>query len=70
MIHTGRPNVLRISVGSIAIPPLGEPETMVMGVSLKPSDLLARAQGAPQPAGPSAQPAPPAAQPAPAPLED
>jgi transcriptional regulator with XRE-family HTH domain len=70
MIHTGRPNVLRISVGNIVIPPLGEPETRVMGVSLKPADLLARAQGAPQPTGPAAQRAAPAAQPAPAPLED
>lgn len=70
MIHTGRPNVLRITVGSIVIPPLGEPEQRVMDISLKPADLIARAQGAQQPAGPAAQPAPPATQPAPAPLED
>ena len=70
MIHTGRPHVLRITVGSTVIPPLGEPETKVQDVSLKPADLLARAQAAPA-AGPAAQPAtPPATQPAPAPLED
>lgn len=70
MIHTGRPNVLRITVGSAVIPPLGEPEQRVMGVSLKPADLIARTQGAAQPAAAGAQAAPPAAQPAPPPLED
>ncbi|HEY5723934.1 MAG TPA: RodZ domain-containing protein [Allosphingosinicella sp.] len=73
MIHTGRPNVLRITVGSTVIPPLGEPEKRVMGVSLKPADLVARLQGAAQPAAPGPQAAPPAGTaPAPAqpPLED
>ena len=70
MIHTGRPNVLRITVGTTVIPPLGEPEQRVMGVSLKPADLLARGQATQQPAGPAAQPAPPPTQPVPAPLED
>jgi cytoskeletal protein RodZ len=73
MIHTGRPNVLRITVGSTVIPPLGEPEQRVMGVSLKPADLVARTQGAAQPAAAGAQAAPAGATlpaPAPAPPED
>jgi cytoskeletal protein RodZ len=70
MIHTGRPNVIRITVGSTVIPPLGEPEQRVTGVSLKAADLLARAQGTQQPAGPAAQSAPQGNQPPPAPLED
>jgi transcriptional regulator with XRE-family HTH domain len=48
-ILTGRPNVLRITVGASAIPPLGPPERRIRDVSLKPADLLARI-GAPAPA--------------------
>jgi cytoskeleton protein RodZ len=70
MIHTGRPNVLRITVGNTVIPPLGEPEQRVMGISLKPADLLARVQGAAQPAAQSAPPAGTQPAPAPVPLED
>ncbi|HEY1604052.1 MAG TPA: RodZ domain-containing protein [Allosphingosinicella sp.] len=54
-IRTGRPNVLKVAVGTAAIPPLGPPETMVKNVSLRPADLVARARGAPPPA---AAPAP------------
>jgi cytoskeleton protein RodZ len=43
-IRTGRPNVLRVSVGSAVLPPLGPPETMVKDVSLRAADLAARAQ--------------------------
>jgi cytoskeletal protein RodZ len=60
LIHTGRPNVLQINVGGTAIPPLGEPERRVSGVSLKPADLLARLQGATGGNGtPATIPAPP-----------
>lgn len=57
-IRTGRPNVLKITVGTTTIPPLGPPEKMVKNVSLRPADLIARANGAPTP---SAAPAPAAA---------
>jgi transcriptional regulator with XRE-family HTH domain len=53
-IRTGRPNVLRISVGTTAIPPLGPPEKMVKDVSLRPADLIARARGAAAPAAAAA----------------
>lgn len=56
-IRTGRPNVLKITVGSTTIPPLGPPETMVKNVSLRPADLIARAQGNPPPSA-TAAPAP------------
>jgi cytoskeleton protein RodZ len=49
MIRTGRPNALQISIGATQIPPLGEPERVISDVSLKPADLLARAQGGAQP---------------------
>jgi len=57
-IRTGRPNVLKITVGNTVIPPLGAPETMVKDVSLRPADLAARAQGgaAPAPAQPAGVP--------------
>jgi transcriptional regulator with XRE-family HTH domain len=56
MIRTGRPNALRVTVGSREIPPLGPPERLVADVSLLPADLVARAQ-APQPGPAPAQPA-------------
>src|SRR3954469_11247617 len=37
-IRTGRANVLRVSVGSAVVPPLGPPETMVKDVSLRAAD--------------------------------
>lgn len=55
-ILTGRPDALRITVGTTPIPPLGEPERTIADVSLKPADLIARATG-PQ-APPQAAPAP------------
>ncbi|HEX5181757.1 MAG TPA: RodZ domain-containing protein [Allosphingosinicella sp.] len=69
-IRTGRPNVLRISVGNMAIPPLGPPETMVRNVSLRPADLVARARGVPPPsaaAAPARRQAPARRRPPPAP---
>jgi cytoskeleton protein RodZ len=49
-LRTARANVLRVSVGSTQIPPLGPPETTISNVSLTAADLVARAQGAGAPA--------------------
>lgn len=61
-IRTGRANVLRVTVGSTAIPPLGPPEKMIKDVSLKPADLVARLQAGGAPAAPAAPAAVPPAQ--------
>lgn len=57
-IRTGRPQALRVTVGSVEIPPLGAPETTIDDVSLLPADLAARAgqsaAGALPPPGPAA----------------
>ena len=45
MILTGRPDALRVTVGTREIPPLGPPQRTISDVSLLPADLLAR--GAP-----------------------
>jgi transcriptional regulator with XRE-family HTH domain len=45
-LRTARANVLRVSVGSTQIPPLGPAETTIANVSLAPADLVARAHGA------------------------
>ena len=58
-ILTGRPNVLRITVGASAIPPLGPPERRVRDVSLKPADLLARLRATAPVAAASPAAAPP-----------
>ncbi|QJU59547.1 helix-turn-helix domain-containing protein [Sphingomonas sp. AP4-R1] len=42
---TGRPNALKVTVGSSVIPPLGPPEQRVRNVSLKPEALLERLSG-------------------------
>lgn len=42
---TGRPNVLRVTVGSVEIPPLGPAERRIRDVSLAPADLVAFARG-------------------------
>lgn len=51
---TGRPNVLRVTVGSVEIPPLGPAERRIRDVSLAPADLVAFARGG----GAAAAPAP------------
>jgi hypothetical protein len=56
-IVTGRPNVLQVTVGGTAIPPLGPPERRIKDVSLKAADLVARAQAG-GPAAPAATPTP------------
>ncbi|MEA3004269.1 MAG: cytoskeleton protein RodZ [Sphingomonadales bacterium] len=59
-IRMGRPNVLRVTVGTTQIPPLGPPERMVKDVSLRPADLLARAQAGATPPASAPAAAPPA----------
>lgn len=54
-ILTGRPQAVRVTVGTTVIPPLGTPERTIADVSLKADALLARAAAAP---APSPAPAP------------
>lgn len=49
VLTTGKPEALRVSVGTQQAPPVGEPGRTVTGVSLKPADLL-RLGAAPAPA--------------------
>lgn len=58
LILTGRPNVLRVTVGSTEIPALGPAERTISDVSLAPADLLARAGAAQGTAPPAAGAAP------------
>jgi len=51
---TGRPNAIRINVGSTVIPPLGPPEKTVADVSLLPADLIARPAPSAAPVAPKA----------------
>jgi cytoskeleton protein RodZ len=63
VLTTGKPEALRIAVGTTVAPPVGPPATTVSNVSLRPADLLR----GPQPAGaPAASPAQAAPQRAPA----
>jgi cytoskeletal protein RodZ len=52
VLRTGRPQSIRIAVGTADAPPVGAPDTTVSNVSLAPADLLR---------GPAATPATPAA---------
>jgi cytoskeleton protein RodZ len=63
-LKTGKPEALRISVGTAVAPPVGPPATKVMNVSLLGGDLLKGGQSAAPPQGPIAQP-PAAAKPRP-----
>jgi cytoskeletal protein RodZ len=54
-IMTGRPNALRVTVGGVEVPPLGEPERRIKGVGISAEALRAR----------TTTPAPPAPTPAP-----
>src|SRR5436305_9260824 len=83
VLKTGKPEALRINVGTTVAPPVGPPATTVSNVSLLPADLLkggrptAPAASAPPPAAAQAPPpkprprirrqAPPAPAPQPAP---
>jgi hypothetical protein len=40
VLRTGRPQSIRISVGTADAPPVGAPDTTVRNVSLAPADLL------------------------------
>ncbi len=65
VLTTGKPEALRVSVGSQQAPPVGEPGRTVSNVSLKPADLL-RQGAAPVPvaaASPAAAPPTPAQSP-------
>jgi cytoskeletal protein RodZ len=55
VLRTGRPQSIRIAVGTADAPAVGAPDTTVRNVSLLPADLLR---------GPAATPAPPSAPPA------
>lgn len=55
VLRTGRPQSIRIAVGTADAPPVGPADTTVSNVSLAPADLLR---------GPAATPAAPPAQPA------
>jgi transcriptional regulator with XRE-family HTH domain len=44
-LRTSRATALKVTVGTVTIPPLGPPETLIKEVSLKPDALLARATG-------------------------
>jgi transcriptional regulator with XRE-family HTH domain len=48
-LRTGRPDVLQISVGGQALPPLSDKPRLVSGISLEPASLLERARGVPAP---------------------
>ena len=61
-ILTGRPQAIRVTVGSTIIPPLGTPERTIADVSLRAGALLARAAA---PAMITAPATPPARSPAP-----
>jgi cytoskeletal protein RodZ len=63
-IRTGRPQALRVTVGSTVIPPLGDADRTIANVSLKAADLSARAQGQAAPAATQAPAAPAATAPA------
>jgi cytoskeletal protein RodZ len=56
-IMTGRPNVLRVTVGGVEVPPLGEPEKRIKGVGISAEALRARA-ASPAPAATATPPAP------------
>ena len=55
-ILTGRPNALRVAVGSTVIPALGAAEKTIADVSLLPADLVARAAPTPPAPAQTAQP--------------
>jgi cytoskeleton protein RodZ len=61
VLKTGKPEALKITVGTAVAPPVGPPAATVSDVSLLPADLMR----GPQTAAPA--PAPAAAEPAPAP---
>ena len=61
VLRTGKPEALRITVGSQPAPAVGPPATTVRDVSLLPADLMRGSQAAPAPAATGAQASPPQA---------
>jgi len=59
-LRTSIPQALKVTVGGRDVGPIGAPDTLVKNVSLKPADLVARAEG-----NGAVNPAPPAARPQP-----
>ena len=59
-LRTSIPQALKVTVGGRDIGPVGPADTLVKGVSLKPADLVARAEGSGTPSAPTtaAQPQP------------
>ncbi|MDK2761564.1 MAG: DUF4115 domain-containing protein [Sphingopyxis sp.] len=51
-LRTSIPQALKVTVGGRDIGPVGPADTLVKGVSLKPADLVARAEGSGTPAAP------------------
>jgi cytoskeletal protein RodZ len=60
VLKTGKPEALKVTVGTAVAPPVGPPATTVSNVSLLPADLM-KAPGAPQAAAPQTPPTAPAA---------
>ena len=56
MLRVGAPEALRVTVGQTVIPPLGPAGQPVGNVSVRPEDLVARAQGRPPAAAPAPTP--------------
>jgi hypothetical protein len=50
-LKTGKPEGLKVTVGTAVAPPVGRPATTVSNVSLLPGDLM-KAPAAPAPANP------------------
>ena len=48
---TGRPDALRVTIGGVAIPPLGQADRTIADLSLLPADLAARASRQAQASG-------------------
>lgn len=57
VLRTGKPEGLKVSVGSAVAPPVGPPATTVSNVSLLPADLMKAGAAGPGPAATGAAPA-------------
>ena len=57
-LRTSIPQALKVTVGGRDVGPIGPADTLVKGISLKPADLVARADGNSGTSAPTASPAP------------
>ncbi|WP_428680962.1 helix-turn-helix domain-containing protein [Sphingopyxis sp.] len=57
-LRTSRPQALKITVGGRDVGAIGAADTLVKSISLKPADLVARAEGSASTAAPAATPVP------------